>query len=141
MNTRYLTVEEVLFIHEASIILFGGTTGVRDINLLKSTVGAAKNIGGYTDDLFSIATRYMEGILINHPFIDGNKRTAFCAVDTFFRLNGIYLKVPYDVENTNSINYKKDDELYQYFVVCWIPCDNKLRSKQIYKDLKYLYKS
>lgn len=84
--TRYLTVDEVLEMHRILINRYGGALGVRDLNNLESALYRPQ-IGYYTDTIAEAAA-LMESIVINHPFIDGNKRVAFAVTDVFLRING-----------------------------------------------------
>ncbi len=83
---KFLSLEEVLTIHERLIDRFGGATGVRDQGLLESALFRPQT--GYYDDLPSMAAAMFESLLLNHAFVDGNKRIAFFASDVFLRLNG-----------------------------------------------------
>lgn len=88
----YLTVAIVGEIHEEAIARFGGADGVRDLALLESAVAAPQaGHGGKSvyADLVEIAAAYLFYLCRNHPFIDGNKRTALGACIVFLRLNGI----------------------------------------------------
>jgi death-on-curing protein len=71
--------------------VFGGADGVRDLGLLESALYRPQS--GYYQDLISMAAALFESLLINHPFVDGNKRVAFFATDVFLRLNGWRLDV------------------------------------------------
>lgn len=86
---KYLTIEEVLYIHKELVNEFGGSQGVRDMNSLDSAVMRPQS--GYYEDIFEEASALMESLALNHPFIDGNKRVAFFATDVFLRLNGYYI--------------------------------------------------
>ncbi len=88
---KFLTLDEVLAIHERLLDAFGGAAGVRDLGLLESALFRPQT--GYYDDLAAIATALLESLLMNHPFVDGNKRVAFFATDVFLRLNGWRLEV------------------------------------------------
>jgi len=90
----FLTADEVLAIHDALIREFGGPAGVRDQGLLESALFRPRT--GYYDDLAEMATALFESLLMNHPFVDGNKRVAFFATDVFLRLNGWKLEVEAD---------------------------------------------
>ncbi len=90
----FLTVEEVLAIHERLLSEFGGPPGVRDLGLLESALFRPRT--GYYEDIAEMAAALFESLLMNHPFIDGNKRVAFFATDLFLRLNGWKLKVDAD---------------------------------------------
>lgn len=91
---HFLTVDEVLAIHAALVERFGGPQGVRDAGLLESALFRPQT--GYYADLAEIATAMFESLLMNHPFVDGNKRVAFFATDVFLRLNGRKLGVDAD---------------------------------------------
>ena len=86
---RWLTLELVLGIHTLSIERFGGTHGVRDEGLLASGIARAPNRFAYAPDtsMFQLAAAYAFGIARNHPFLDGNKRTAVASAVTFLGLN------------------------------------------------------
>ena len=91
-NCFHLTVEIVREIHAEVIKSFGGSDGVRDQALLESAVAAPQaSFGGESPyaDLAEIAAAYLFYLCRNHPFIDGNKRTALGACIVFLRLNGI----------------------------------------------------
>jgi death-on-curing protein len=83
----------VLIAHEISLANFGGAEGIRDIGLLESALARPKNLFTYEPtDLFALAASYTSGIVRNHPFVDGNKRTGFLAGAAFLELNGRVLK-------------------------------------------------
>lgn len=74
------------------MLLHGGPEGVRDMGLLESAVARPKNLFAYSEEPASLprlAASYAKGIIANHPFVDGNKRTAFIVSLTFLRLNGL----------------------------------------------------
>lgn len=73
-------------IHERIIERFGGTTGIRDKGLLESALYRPQT--GYYADIAELAAALFESLLLNHPFVDGNKRVAFFVTDVFLRLNG-----------------------------------------------------
>ena len=91
-NCFHLTVEIVREIHAEAIVRFGGLDGVRKTALLESAVAAPQaTFGGQSPykDLAEVAAAYLFYLCRNHPFIDGNKRTALGACIVFLRLNGI----------------------------------------------------
>lgn len=92
---EYLTLVELLAIHDRLIELFGGTTGVRDGGALESALFRPRT--GYYRDVIEEAAAMFESLVQNHPFVDGNKRTAFAATDVFLRMNGIALDID-DIE-------------------------------------------
>ena len=85
----------VLALHDMLIAEHGGSHGVRDAGLLDSAFSRPVNLGSYGDpDLPALAAVYAAGIIKNHPFIDGNKRTGFAAAATFLDSNGLELTAP-----------------------------------------------
>lgn len=86
----YLTSTEVLAIHDALIDKYGGNSGVRDMGAVEAAVFRPQC--GYYADVAQEAAAIMESLLINRPFTDGNKRTAFAVCDVFLRMNGYRLK-------------------------------------------------
>ena len=81
--------EVVFMLHEQSLAQFGGTAGIRDEGLMDSALGKPQNLFAYgKPDLFDLAASYAFGLVKNHPFIDGNKRTGFIVAVVFLELNG-----------------------------------------------------
>ena len=91
MTTVYLTVAEVLAIHDDQIERYGGSPGVRDPGQLEAALFRPQT--GYYVDVVAEAAALWESLSQNHPFIDGNKRTAFAVMFTFLAVNDITLKV------------------------------------------------
>ena len=89
----WLTLDMVETFHRESLARFGGADGVRDPGLLESAMAWPQNLHSYEPqaDVFSLAAAYAFGLIKNHPFVDGNKRTAFVAVELFLELNGLEL--------------------------------------------------
>lgn len=87
--TDYLTMAEVLAIHDDQIERYGGSAGVRDFGLLEAALFRPQT--GYYADLIEEAAALWESLAQNHPFIDGNKRAAFAATYTFLAINGARL--------------------------------------------------
>lgn len=85
----WLEDDLVLAIHDRVLAEHGGAEGVRDESLLQSALGRPLNHSVYaSSDLIEIAAKYTAGIVKNHPFVDGNKRTGFVAGVLFLELNG-----------------------------------------------------
>ena len=85
----WLDANVALAIHERQLAEHGGGVGVRDQGLLESALGRPVNRWAYgEDDLCALAAAYTFGVARNHPFIDGNKRTAWVLARLFLRLNG-----------------------------------------------------
>ncbi len=82
-------------VHEEQLAEHGGSSGVRDANLLASALARPQQLAHFHDpDLADLAAAYAFGIARNHPFIDGNERTAFVACGLFLLLNGAELDAP-----------------------------------------------
>ncbi len=79
-------MDEAIEIHERLIERFGGSPGIRDRGLLESALYRPRT--GYYEDLPALAAALFQSLLMNHAFVDGNKRAAFFMTDTFLRLNG-----------------------------------------------------
>jgi death-on-curing protein len=88
--TDWLGLDFLLAVHDAQIAEHGGGEGVRDLGLLESALARPLNLAAYGEpDLAALAAALGFGIARNHPFVDGNKRTAYVAVETFLTLNGL----------------------------------------------------
>lgn len=86
---RWLDPAVILAVHDEQLTEHGGGAGVRDKALLESALAKPTNLASYEDpDVAALAAAYGYGISRNHPFLDGNKRTAFVAVELFLHLNG-----------------------------------------------------
>lgn len=97
MTPRFLGFDEVLQIHQDQITRYGGSSGIRDIALLRSALAmpSAGVAGQYLhEDLIEMAAAYVFHIVKNHPFVDGNKRVGAVAALVFLDLNGIEVVVP-----------------------------------------------
>lgn len=91
---KWISKEQVLHIHEKTIELQGGLSGIRDSGLLESALARPENFYTYGEqNIFELAATYAEGIARNHPFADGNKRTAYGAAGLFLYQNGYDLDV------------------------------------------------
>jgi death-on-curing protein len=86
----YLTVADVLALHTILVKRYGGAGGARDPGALEAALFRPQT--GYYRDIVAEAAALMESLAINHPFVDGNKRIAFAAVDVFMRINGWQLQ-------------------------------------------------
>lgn len=90
--TVWLTRELLLAVHDEQIAEHGGASGIRDMGLLESAIARPINHAGYgQSDVGELGALYALAIARNHPFVDGNKRTAFVALETFLVLNGLEL--------------------------------------------------
>ncbi len=116
---KYLTLDEVITIHDLGLKNYGGTSGIRDLNALSSALLRPQN--GYYQDIIEEASALMESLLINHPFIDGNKRVAFATCYIFLEINGYQIKA-------------QSDWLYEH-ILQWI-ANKENRLENITKDLR-----
>ena len=88
----WLDPKVMLAVHEEQLAEHGGASGTRDMGLLESALARPENLAHYgVPDIADLAASYGCGIARNHPFIDGNKRTAFVAVELFLLLNDLEL--------------------------------------------------
>lgn len=86
----WLNREDCLAIHEMMVAQHGGLAGVRDEGMLESALFKPPNLQAYSSPtLAEMAASYAAGIILNHPFLDGNKRTGFLLAATFLELNGL----------------------------------------------------
>ncbi len=94
MEPVWIQQQVVILAHEECLAEHGGPSGIRDLGLLESALAKAKNLYAYAEpapSLARMAAAYAFGIVANHPFVDGNKRTALIASLTFLKLNCITL--------------------------------------------------
>jgi death on curing protein len=109
----FLTLAEVLALHADLIERYGGTHGIRDQGLLEAALYRPQT--GYYADLVEEAAALWESLSQNHPFVDGNKRTAFAAAYTFLAINGVRVAADSDVAiafltdlyETNQLNFER----------------------------------
>jgi death-on-curing protein len=102
--TDYLTPEQVIFLHSRLISTIGGAHGVRDVGMLLSALGRPQATFDGKElypDIMLKAAALMDSLVRNHPFMDGNKRTAITASALFLRQNGYLLQV----ENLEMVHF------------------------------------
>lgn len=103
----WLFEETVTAIHHRQVAEHGGSDGLRDEGLLSSALARPQNLLAYGEprpDLASLAAAYAYGIARNHPFVDGNKRTALVAARTFLLLNDVDLDATQDEKVLTFLN-------------------------------------
>jgi len=96
---RYLSLLEVLELHETIISSSGGSYGIRDIKALESAINQPRITFNQTDlypDIISKASALCFSLVMNHPFADGNKRVGHAAMEIFLILNGYEIEAPVD---------------------------------------------
>jgi len=92
---EWMSIPLVIAIHDEQLAIHGGSSGLRDAALLESALGRPQNKWAYEKaGLAELAAAYGFGIARNHPFVDGNKRTALLAIFTFLGVNGVDFIVP-----------------------------------------------
>ena len=95
MTWRWLLEGVVIALHDEQLAEHGGGVGIRDAGLLSSSLARPRNQAVYGDpSVFDLAAAYAYGIVRNHPFVDGNKRTGFLAAYVFLDMNGWELMAP-----------------------------------------------
>jgi death-on-curing protein len=86
---RWIDKRLLILLHDESLAMHGGASGLRDEGLLDSALARPLNLAAYgAPDLAALAASYASGLAQNHPFVDGNKRAAFLSVGLFLGLNG-----------------------------------------------------
>jgi death-on-curing protein len=101
--TVWLSLNDVLAIHNEQMAEHGGAIGIRDAGLPESARARPLNRVSYgSPDIAELGALYALGILRNHPFVDGNKRTAYLMLETFLELNGAVFPVS-DADAVNAI--------------------------------------
>lgn len=117
---NWLTAAMVRDFHSEQLALFGGPDGVRDVGLLESALARPLNKWSYGEtDLAKLAAAYAFGLSGNHPFLDGNKRTAFTAMIVLLGLNGCALETP-RAEATAAMLALAAGELDEEALARWI---------------------
>jgi death-on-curing protein len=118
--TVWLSQRVIKAVHEEQLAQHGGGTGIRDEGLLESALARLLNLAGYGDpDIAELGAMYALGIIKNHPFIDGNKRTGFAALFLFLSFNGMEFDPP-EVEATMTILRLAASELADDEFTDWV---------------------
>ena len=117
----WILPEVVLAIHKRQLAEHGGSEGVRDLGLLDSALARAQNLFVYSNgeaNLPRLAAAYAFGIARNHPFVDGNKRTAFVICILFLKLNGCTIEATqeqlYEIFISLANGSLTEDELWHW---------------------------
>jgi death on curing protein len=117
---KWLRKETVLGLHSLSISQFGGAQGVRDQGMLESALNRPLNKWGYENaSIVECAVAYAYGIAMNHPFVDGNKRTAFLAMGVFLEKNGYRLTAT-EPDSTTTFLKLAAGEMTETELVEWL---------------------
>jgi len=120
---KWVSVTSALALHEQQLAEHGGMTGIRDYGLLVSALSRPENIAAYEEnaetDVARLAAAYCHGIVKNHPFADGNKRTAFAVLGLFLAKNG-YDVVADDASCFESVVALADGRMTERDFGSWI---------------------
>ena len=120
IEPEWLTSPLVIAIHDEQLVIHGGSAGIRDITLLESALDRPRNKWAYENaQLPELAAAYAFGLAKNHPFVDGNKRTALLALYTFLGVNGIDFIVP-EAEAATMIQSLAAGEVSEASLARWI---------------------
>lgn len=127
---KWVTVAMVSAIHDEAIYEFGGLAGVRDLGLLESALDRPRNRLAYEpkSSLFELAAALCIGIARNHPFNDGNKRTALLATRAFLYLNRHRLE-PREDDEVMTMVAVADGSMDEEHVAAWLK-ENSSRSRR-----------
>lgn len=118
--TVWLSRQLILAIHDQQLAEHGGATGIRDEGLLESALARPLNRAGYGEpDIAELAAVYAIGIARNHPFVDGNKRTAFAALFMFLALNGLVFEPP-EVDATITMLRLAAGDMQDDEFIAWV---------------------
>ncbi|MXX53940.1 MAG: type II toxin-antitoxin system death-on-curing family toxin [Dehalococcoidia bacterium] len=123
MTHDFPNLEEVIAMQKSLIEEFGGAIGIRDQASLESALLRPQI--GYYDSIVQEAAALMESLAVNHPFIDGNKRTAFFVTDAFLRMNGHHIVCDNDEAYTFFITLFENNSFRFDNLVPWL--DDKVR--------------
>ncbi len=118
MTHEYLLLEDVLAFHDDQLARYGGADGIRDMGQLQAALFRPQT--GYYQDLIEEAAALWESLSQNHPFVDGNKRTAFAVTDTFLLINGLEITAGPQETWTFLINLYETGTMNFDNIVVWL---------------------
>lgn len=121
MSWYWLTVKEVIALHNRVVERYGGSSGLLNVGALESTLNRPQNLAYYEPEstICDLAAAYGHGLVKNHCFLDGNKRTAFTVMGIFLLRNGYELTVP-EVEAVEVMVDLATGELSQAELAAWL---------------------
>lgn len=124
----WLEAQVLLAVHDAQLAEHGGISGVRDMGLFESALSRPQHLASYqAPDAAALAAAYGYGIARNHPFLDGNKRTAFVAVELFLLLND-YELLATDVDCVMTMLAVAAGEIEEAEFAAWIRVHSAART-------------
>jgi death-on-curing protein len=116
--TEYVTTADALFFHEELIERYGGSHGIRDLGALESALHRPQT--GYYETIVQEAAALLESLVQSHPFVDGNKRTAFAVVDVFLRINGQTVRADSQSISTTMVTLIEQQQFDMAHLVPWL---------------------
>jgi death-on-curing protein len=120
MSPVWLGEAVVLAMHGRLMAEHGGAPGLRDAALLESALTRPQQLLAYGDpDIYDLAAAYASGIVNNHPFVDGNKRTGFMATYVFLASNGLRV-IAAEVDTVRSVTLLADGEIDESTFAAWL---------------------
>jgi death-on-curing protein len=121
MEWIWIVESVVLAVHEAQLAEHGGIVGTRDEGLLASALARPRNVQAYGEDPDAalLAAAYAFGLSRNHPFLDGNKRTAFVVMELFLNLNGWNLNAE-DADCVSTMEALASGKLSEEALASWL---------------------
>ncbi len=128
LEPRWLSIELVKTIHAQSLATFGGAPGLRDLSLLESALARPRNLWSYHPDasIFDLAATLGFGLIRNHAFVDGNKRTGLLAVNAFLHLNGFRFD-PAQIDEVQTILALAAGEMEEAAFAGWLKDNSRSR--------------
>ena len=117
-----ITIKNILRLHELSIITYGGSQGIRDQGLMESAIARPYQTFGGEDlypTVFEKAAALTESIIINHPFIDGNKRTGFLAMLIILEIGNLKITASNDATYNFTIQISTGEMKFEE-IVLWL---------------------
>jgi death on curing protein len=130
MTWRWLIEGVVIAMHGELIAEHGGSPGIRDAGLLSSALARPQNQATYSKpSVFDLAAAYAFGVIRNHPFLDGNKRTGFLAACVFLDLNGWELMAS-EAEAVAAVLALTTGEMDEAAFAGWLKTNSVIRVAQ-----------
>ena len=127
MSWRWIDRRLLLLLHDESLAMHGGASGLRDQGLLDAALARPLSLVAYgAPDLAGLAAAYASGLSQNHPFVDGNQRAAFLAVGLFLGLNGHRLTAS-QAEATVAMFGLASDEIDEATFAAWLRDRSQVR--------------
>lgn len=124
---RWIDKRLLIMLHDESLLLHGGASGIRDEGLLDSALNRAVNLALYSEpDFAELAAAYGVGLAKNHAFVDGNKRVAFLAVGLFLGLNG-YKLIANQSDATQTMLVVASGEMQEVDFAQWVRENSVIR--------------